>query len=172
MCIRDSLENDEENPFLTLVRLYNLGLLEKIRPRYVLLESTAYWAADRAGEKLDWQAYADLHTLQSLYSDSESLQKKDEDEAGATYFKKRRLISTANLKFLRNTFLYMFSDTAVYSRIRILKLNKPLFSTTPKTFAVRETNRKLPALVTKEAVRTLHQSLNRLTERLEVKGKA
>lgn len=93
------------------------GLLEKAKPKAILLEAGARLAVDEFTREIDWE-------MSSIPSGNDQVSSDNQENQEPIPF-----INTANYKFLLYNLLYQFSPTALdYSSAYRLMLDKPFFT--------------------------------------------
>ncbi|MEA1915776.1 MAG: hypothetical protein U9N30_10755, partial [Campylobacterota bacterium] len=100
----------------TIVMLHNSGELKKLKPKYILIESTQRKVVSRLSMPID---YTTTSTNLDYY--------KKKNNSSFT-LPKVSFINNGNFKYLAYTFLYNFSDRAFISKVHHVKLNQKLFS--------------------------------------------
>ncbi len=79
-------------PVNTLAKLYNSGMLDRLKPRYVLLETVERYAADRLSSRFTFDDSESLDKLSAFYARYEPINTHN--------FKYRTFINTGNTKFI------------------------------------------------------------------------
>lgn len=103
--------------FGTLILLANNGFLDRVRPRYVLLESAEKHCIERFALPFDFNAGMSSESLEAL----EKIGYRKPDL-------RLKIINDGNLKYLLYTFLRLFSPNAFCLRTYLVDLNRPFFS--------------------------------------------
>ncbi|MRR33351.1 hypothetical protein EG829_01460 [bacterium] len=106
-------------PISTLAVLMNSGYLDKIKPRYILIESVVRYCIHRYAKKLDLNATDTPERIRRYYA--ETTYKLD-------YLPKIGFINDGNFKFLYFNMLYLFSDSATKGRVYRRELSRSLFN--------------------------------------------
>jgi hypothetical protein len=152
----------------TVVILLNSGFLDKVRPRYLLLEIVERNCYKHAGA-VDWARSASLEYFlrplenQAAASDTEDGEGQDLPPVG--------FINTGNVKWLSYNLLYNFSANAFISNTYRAKLDSPFFGKGEGDTLlflrkdIEKVKRHDP-----ETVGRLNASLNRLASMLKVRG--
>lgn len=156
-------EGREKQPQTVLIKLYNSGELDRLKPRYVLLESVERLAIGRLGKELDFKLTATEEDLKRY--------KNSKLEFGPYRPLKTDFISNANFKYLYNCLLYFFSDHNSTKRVYIAPLRQKFFSVPASdvlAYLFEDTRNIKNA--TPEAVARLNDNLNILATMLEEKG--
>jgi hypothetical protein len=107
-------------PVSTLSALYHGGWLDRIKPRYVLLESVERYTLPRLTTFFDFNIQVTQEDLQRYYRETAFDGKKINQDI--------TFINMGNFKFLYYSFLYNFSEHAFRRLVVKTKLNKPMFS--------------------------------------------
>ena len=102
-----------------IVYLYNSGILKKLHPKAIIIESVERFVYDRFAKKINFQ-YNDFN-ISSLNSIAEKTKEHD------SFIPSLLLINTANYKLPYYTFMYHFKYNA-HKSIPRLKLSKTVFS--------------------------------------------
>jgi len=110
------------SPLTNLILLYNSGLLDEIKPKYVLIESVERYCIERYSHRYDFNRTTTKQDLLKYYNSV-----KDDFD----YLPNVCFMNTGNFKFFYYNFIYQLSDKAFgntsYSVV-IKKTSKPLFS--------------------------------------------
>jgi hypothetical protein len=138
----------------------NNGYLDKIKPKYIILESSEKICMENLARKGDFAATMPLTEI---------------DKQKRLEYNKQlpevSIINEGNFKFLLYSFLYNFSDHAFLSKVYMKELDRPFFSVknANKLIFLRDEIRKIP-LATEKSVRTLNDNINTLADKLRAKG--
>ena len=148
------------NPFETLVILTNAGLLEKIRPRYVILESAVRYSIARIADFTDLGSTADP----ALVADPGHYVTYNGRVPDMSF------INDGNMKYYWYRFRYRFTDHPS-GWITVKELSRPLFSVRNERHLLFFTDdADSIARVTPDAVRRLNANLNEMARRLRRLG--
>lgn len=143
------------DPLTSISIFANNGLLDKIKPRYVLISIAEKGALDMA---------APLDVSRSLTEEKLKGLKAFDYYAP---FPSPRFINNGNFKFLLYNMLYPISDHAVFGGVYVHRLKSALFSVPDSNRLLFLRYKRLPS---PEIVQGLNDNLNRLAELLDHKG--
>ncbi|MRR33353.1 hypothetical protein EG829_01470 [bacterium] len=101
----------------TLIILLNNGVLDRIRPRYVILESAEKHCIERFAGTVDFDANMSMQSLGKFTS----------TKYGKLDFR-LSFINNGNLKYLLYNALRLISPNGFFLRTYLVELNKPCFS--------------------------------------------
>ncbi|PKN34715.1 MAG: hypothetical protein CVU61_06610 [Deltaproteobacteria bacterium HGW-Deltaproteobacteria-19] len=109
-----------EDPVATVILLLNNGWLDRIKPRYILIEAVERSCIGGFAREMDFTA-------------SEPMEKIDRDYRRRIYDYETTLpvvgfVNDGNFKYVLYRLLYPFSDNAIFSKVYKVKLDRPLFS--------------------------------------------
>ena len=151
-----------QQPQTDLIKLFNIGELDRIKPRFVLLESVERYAIQRLGKKLDFGLTATPDELKcwAIVKDKVLYRPRLFD-----------FITTANTKYLYNNLLYRFTDHSSDKSVYIARLQQNFFSTPEGNLLayLGEDTTKIKD-ATPAAVTRLNNNLNILAQMLAEKG--
>jgi hypothetical protein len=149
-------------PVATLVALYNAGWLDRIKPRYVLVESVERFAIQRLVTAFDLNIRIKPEELERYYRTVKFGGSLNEDIS---------FINEGNLKFLYYSFMYHFSEHAFRNLVFRLKLSQPQFSGKQGDVLLfhGEEVQSSP-LATPQNIRTANDNLNTIARMLRSKG--
>jgi len=155
---------DQRNPFPTLEILYNSGYLDKIKPKYVLLESSAIATVPRLLNSFDFKKNKSIVEIDKYYS-----------KLSINYVPPKEylpFVNIGNLKFLVFKIMYIFSSDAFgLSKVHVHTLNAPLFtSTAPNKLVSLKEDITSDTYNTIENVERVNENLNKIAALLEKKG--
>ena len=107
----------------TINILLNNGILQRIHPRYLLLESTARKVTSRYVSPPDWHRNMERARIDAYY-------RFGSHQAGATGLELPpvRFINTGNIKYWWNRLMYRLDDCAFTSKACRVRLRAPRFS--------------------------------------------
>ena len=147
----------------TMSLLNNNGFLDRIKPKYVLIECSEKQCLEGFPENVDFEKSIPEQEL-NKYQTVSFAPAAPKDRQLMDFF------SEANFKLVRNCILYNFSDNAYGGKVYKAKLDRPLFSVeTPDTLLFFsgdiQYRKKTPARIAK-----LNAALNTLHDRLAEKG--
>lgn len=149
----------------TISLLNNSGYLDRIKPKFVLIECSEKQCLDGLPERFDFEKTIPEREL-NKYPTVNFAPAAPQDQRVI----KMDFFSEANYKFIRNAILYNFSDHAYVSKVYKAKLDRPLFSVeNPYTllfFSGDIKSRK----ITPPKIAKLNDALNTLHDRLAEKG--
>ncbi len=149
--------------FETTIVLLNSGYLAKVRPRFLILElvERSLLHHELRSRNVDFQATMALDAVEHYYRDAKCI----------SNYPKINFINTGNVKFVRNTILYNFSDHAFNSSVHARDLTASLFSVKNdhRLLFLDEDVRNIPT-ANKQAVIKLNDNLNVLANLLAKQG--
>lgn len=152
------------SPLSNLLLFYNSGLLDRIRPRYVLLESVERFAMERFGRSCDFGLCEPADKLVQFY---------DGKSGAFAGYPKLSFLNAGNVKFVYYNLLYRFSDHAFKhgdNAVFLRRLKRPLFSTGGgRIIFVKKDLLSIP-LATDQTMALLNDNLNRMADLLAQKG--
>jgi hypothetical protein len=108
------------SPVNTLAILYNSGMLDMLKPKYLLLESAERYIPDRLLNSFDFTGTENLGTLLQHYKNYQV--KNIVSNVNVTFF------NTGNSKFLYYNLKDLFDVERINKNIYKTRLKKPLFS--------------------------------------------
>ena len=151
-------------PVNTLAVLYNSGWLDRIKPRYVLLESAERYIPERFINDFDFDDSMPLDKLASLFAERDVIKSdtKREDHV---------FINTGNVKFIYNNVKDLFPVKQINNKIFKMDLKKYVFSGKygNRLYYSFEENR-YRHYFTKESIRKVNDNLNFIAEKLAEKN--
>ncbi len=150
------------SPISTLAVLINNGDLDRIKPRYILIESVVRYCIPRYGKELDLSATDSPAAIRRYYA--ETTYRLD-------YLPKVGFINDGNFKFFYYNLLYRFSDNGFRGKIYRRKLSKSLFSARAddELLFFYEDLTMLP-YINSRTVGAVNETFNRLADILGKKG--
>jgi len=165
-----NVEPYEDLDFVTQAVLYaNNGFLDRIRPRYLLLSSTAKYCIARFADTVDFDRTLSMDelALHKKYGFRHSLE-QDTVQIPDNVF---RFVNEGNFKFLLYTIYYRFSDHAFFSKTYRMALDRTFFSgNLGTTLLFYRDDVKNISYSTPDAVAKINDNLNTLADRLAAKG--
>lgn len=149
------------NELSTVVILLNSGYLDKVRPRFIIVETVERDCAGRYQGDLDLQAKRPLREIEDYFR-SASFQSSPPDVG---------FLNSGNFKFILNSILYRFSDHAFFSTVYVMDLDAPFFSVKNdrRLLFYRDDIRSIPH-ATDQSIRALNDNMNSVAELLRQKG--
>lgn len=151
----------------TISILNNNGYLDRVKPRYVLIEYS---------EKLCFNDFPDTIDFNESISEKD-LERYDimkytqKPEVTGNKLVNMDFFSEANYKLVRNSILYHFSDNAYDNQVYKAKLNRHFFSVTNSdTLLFYYADIKNRKKFNVENIAKLNSFLNSLSDRLKAKG--
>ena len=153
--------NFEEGSINTVITLLNSGYIDRIKPKYILLQSVERVCLERFADNVDFSHNMSTKDIDRYYSEHTQFLYP----VPATSF-----INTANIKYLYYRIRYLFSDSPTRNVITA-KLTKPFFNVKNEKMLLffRDDINNI-AKFNKGKVPTLNSNLNRLSRMLDVKG--
>lgn len=108
-----------EDQLHTVILLLNNGWLDRVRPRFVLIEAVERSCIGGFAREMDFRA-------------TEPMEKIDRDYRSRVYDYETTLppvgfVNDGNFKYVLYSLLYPFSDRAYFSKVCKVKLDRPLF---------------------------------------------
>jgi hypothetical protein len=151
----------DKGPIETAMVLLNSGLLDKIKPRYILIESVERFCFTRFSGELDFNVTEDQDKLLKHYNTYVDL---------FNYLPKTSFINNGNMKYLYYRFLYLFSDSPT-KLVVVRKLSKSLFNVKNDDTLLffRDDSRDTHKL-NKQSIEKLNDNMNKLAEILDKKN--
>jgi hypothetical protein len=162
-----------------LIKLINSGELDRLKPRYVLLESSERLAVRRLGKELDFTLTASVEELRNYAGNPAvpSVPAHNPDSAespaerGASVQRFFSFISAANAKYLLNKLFYRCTDHNSDATVYAAQLRQNFFDVPEGDLLLYyfEDKRHIKA-ATPEAMGKLNDNLNTLASMLATKG--
>lgn len=151
-------------PVNTLATIYNSGWLDKIKPRYVLLESAERYIPERFINGFDFDDTMPIDKLRSLFAER-GVVKPDTLREDHTF------INTGNVKFIYNNIKDLFPVRKINNKIYKMDLKKYVFSGSygNRLYYSFEEN-SYRHYFTKDTVRIVNDNLNFIATRLAEKN--
>jgi hypothetical protein len=151
----------DRSPLETAIILYNSGYLDKIKPRYLLIETVERFCIHWYGRHLNFNEKVNLKILEDFYKHK-------------TYSSKLpdvSFINTGNIKFIIYYFLYKFKDRPLNSMVCVRKLSKPFFTVknSDKLLFVFQDVENI-SYATEKSIKLLNDNLNHFADMLSRKG--
>ena len=138
----------------------NNGYLDKIKPKYIILESSEKLCIENLARTVNFAAATPIAEMDKVKRLEYNARLPDVS-----------LINEGNFKFILYSFLYNFSDDAFLSKVHMTELSRPFFSVknAKKLVFLRDDIRKIPR-ATAESVEQLNNNLNTLADKLQARG--
>lgn len=146
----------------TLLILIKNGMIDEIKPKYIVLESAQRECVRRLGHELDFNRFHSKKETKKLYS------RLPEKPFNVVKNKKIEFINSGNWKYLLYEFLYKFNDRAFISKVYRLKLTKE-YSDDPYMLIYKDDIRFIKYLNDK-SVAKMNKNLNKIGKILADKG--
>ncbi len=150
------------SPFSTLAVLMNSGYLDRMRPRYVIIESAVRFCIPRFAREMNLRYTDSMDNIRAYY-----------ENIHYSLFALPRIgfINNGNFKYVYYNVLYHFSDNAFRKKVYRRKLSQPLFSTRDprQLLFIHEEIGNITA-VNKDTVERLNDNFNTLASILAKKG--
>lgn len=148
------------SPLTSLILLYNSGLLDAVKPRYVLLESAQRFSVQRFGHPFDFNLTEPPEKMIGFHRDK---------KYSFDYLPPMGFMNDGNAKYLYHNFMYYFFGKSG---------SIPSFRLSWRAFSVEWGDRLLvlpeevsnTALATPAAVRLMNDNLNHMAGLLKRKG--
>lgn len=146
--------------------LNNSGYLDKVKPKYVLIECAEKKCLTDLPERYDFDKTMPEQKVLALPTiDFNQTAPPKSNHFNLDFF------SEANYKYVRNTLLYRFSDNAYGSQVYKAKLDRPFFNVEqPDTLLFFHADIKLRKNMNAAGIAKLNDALNVLHDRLAAKG--
>lgn len=165
-----NVEPYEDLDFVTQAVLYaNNGFLDRVRPRYLLLSSTAKYCAARFAAPVDFERTLGMAELaRHRKYGFRQVAEQDEVPLPENMF---RFVNEGNFRFLLYNLYYRLSDHAFFSKTYRASLDRPFFSgNRGSTLLYYRDDVRNIAFLDRHAVAKINDNLNRLADRLAAKG--
>jgi hypothetical protein len=165
-----NIEPYQDLDFVTQATIYaNNGFLDRVKPRYLLLSTTAKYGVERFSGAVDFERTLSMEELRS--HKGYGFRHRPEQDSVSIPDNIFRFINEGNIKFPLFTLYYNFSDHAFFSKTYRKALDRPFFSGNREDLLLfyRDDIKNIP-FATAEGVGNLNENLNRLADRLAAKG--
>lgn len=150
-------------PVSTLAALYHGGWLDRIRPRYVLIETVERYAIPRLVTHFDLNIQVKQEEFERYYQETTF--------GGKVINQGISFINEGNFKFLYYSLMYQFSEHAFRRLVVKTRLNKPMFSGNKGDLLLFHCDDLQHApLATRQNIRTANDNLNAMARMLRHKG--
>ena len=148
-------------PFMTAITLLNSGLLDKIHPKVLILESVERSSIERFSKEIDFTETSSINDICKFYN---------KPKTKVNYLEKDHFINNSNLKYIFYKIAYLFSDTPTEEVIR-KKLSRAMFSVKNDSILLF-VNGDIKSIqrVTPESVKKLNDNINLFSKMLQTKG--
>lgn len=157
---RNSGELVFRNPIDVVISLLNSGFFDKVRPRYVILESVERSCMERMGKRLDFTQRIDVSELTRM-----DVTKKTQD------FNLFKFITEANHKFVFHKFMCAIGARTSTVHATKVQLNSDMFSSQyPRTLLYTPLDIRGMKEMNPTTIALLNSNLNELAARLKNKG--
>lgn len=149
-------------PITTLSILYNSGYLDRIKPRYILIETVVRYSMRRfvtpfTFTRTDTRENIDKYYAKTTYS--------------LDYLPKVTFVNQGNFKYLYYNLMYKFSDNAFRRLVYRRTLDRSFFSVkNDRDLVFWGEDLQVVEKVNKESVKALNDNFNRLSDILAEKG--
>ena len=158
----------DRDSITTAAVLCNDGTLDRMKPRFLLIESSQKFCIEDFARQIDFNLNVILerHDLYKNPSQGKRQPAIEGNRQPVFVF-----INNGNLKFLLYNLLYRFSDHAFFSKTCVLEMTKSLFSVKNghKLLFLRDDVKRIPSADTK-SIAFLNSNLNALARKLDAKG--
>ena len=145
----------------TAVILLNSGYLDKVKPRFLIVETVERHCIGDPYEKLDLRQSAGLEVIERYYRTA----------AFSSHSPETSFVNTGNFKFLMNNVLYRLSDRAYFSQVYVRELSTPLFSVkNDRLLLFYWEDIYHLRYQSKQKIEQFNDDLNGLADRLRAKG--
>ncbi|ABB32562.1 hypothetical protein GeomeDRAFT_1903 [Geobacter metallireducens RCH3] len=142
---------------ITTVSIWcNNGYLDRLKPRYVLIEAAEKFSFDEFAQPIDFSRILSEEQLKGYRA-----------KGGAGQMPEVSFINTGNFKFILYNLLYPISDHAFVGKVHVRHLKGDLFTTAePSTLLFL----KYKKFATADQIEALNRNLNTLSDKLAQKG--
>ncbi len=149
------------NMLQTVIMMVNSGYLDRIKPRFIIIETVERHCILLYYKKVDLKANMPYQDIDEHFRTAQLVSNNPA----------KSFINTGNFMFLINSILYKYSDNAFFSDVYAMDLNTSLFSVINdrRLLFYKDDLHYLP-LASKENVRALNDTLNGVAELLLKKG--
>ncbi len=154
--------NKRDTPLETVVYMLNSGLIDEIKPKYLLIESAERFTIQRLGEN---------RLNMELNASKEQLKKFFKEHPYSLHIPENNMINTGNYKALLYKILYKFRNNAFFSRIFKENLSEKKFSVGDgkQILIIREAIENIKK-TNADGIAILNDNLNTLSHALKKKG--
>lgn len=154
--------NKRNTPLETVVYMMNSGLLDEIKPKYILIQSVERFTMQRLGKS---------RVNLELNVSKQKLKKFFKEHPYTLYIPENNMINTGNYKALLYKILYKYQNDAYFSRVVKEDLTKKMFSVGngKKILIIKESILNIKK-TNQESIKILNENLNTLAQLLEKKG--
>ncbi|WP_320034600.1 hypothetical protein [Halarcobacter sp.] len=144
--------------------LNNMGYLDKMKPKYILIESVERYGISRFAKKLDFEIKDE--NLFNLLKLSTNLRYEEAVDDSLFSF-----LNLNNFKAIRNNIYLTFTNKSLISGVYIEKMKKDFFTSKDQNslLFLKEDVDNI-SLITKEKIKILNDNFNKLSEILNKKG--
>jgi hypothetical protein len=149
------------SPLKNLLLFYNNGLLDEVKPKYVLIESVERLCIKRFSRPFDFGFTDDRNKVVDYYKE----RKYNFDNLPPVGF-----INTGNIKFLYYNLLYRYFTDRANSAVVYRKLTKPVFSRNGDHILFLHEDVENAPLATDESVKILNDNMNEMARLLAKKN--
>lgn len=145
-------------PEQTAIILLNSGYFEKVKPKYIILESIERAFIQR-NINLDFNLTFSEEEILKFYEKRKIVKENNP-----------KFINIGNFKFLLNNILYKFDDNAYISPVYIANINKELFSYSNKKLYFYKEDLENMKYTTNVNLKLVNKNLNLLYKKFQEKG--
>lgn len=150
------------SPVSTLAVFYNSGYLDRIKPKYVLLESVVRYCIPRFSQPLRFTKSDTIPAMDKFYADK---------IITMDYLPKVGFINEGNFKYLYYALMYRFSDNGFRGLVYKKQLDRSFFSVKEdKSLILHSEDIQCVKLMNSESVKSVNETLNQLSDILAAKG--
>lgn len=159
----DDKKNVKLHPHEALIKLINSGEIDRISPKYIILQSVGRYVISRFGEGMKFDLNATEKDIERYRNDKVNIGKYE-----PKFFE---FISVANFKFVLNKIFYFFGNRNSDKNVYIADLKRDFFSVKDSDLLVYwfEDTKNIKK-VSEESVGKVNDNLNRLADLLSEKG--
>jgi hypothetical protein len=151
------------SPISTLAILCNSGYLDRIKPRFVLIQSVERYCLVRFAKTLDLRRSDSLTNVAAFYA-------KEDYASGLYRLPEVGFLNQGNLRYVYASWVYRFTDN-LGKRVYLRNLDRPFFTVVNdrKLLFLGEDIRNT-AFANRHTVSTLNDTFNRVADMLAKKG--
>jgi len=154
--------NGRNAPLETVVYMLNSGLLDEIKPKFILIQSVERFTIQRFGK-------ASLNI--ELNATKQQLKEFFREHPYSLYIPENNIINTGNYRALLYKILYQYQNDAYFSRIIKEDLTKKMFSVAnSKKILINKDSILNIKKANQKSIKILNENLNILAQLLEKKG--
>ena len=159
------------HPVTILIQLINSGYLDRIKPKYLLLQSIEREAASRLSSDFNLTKTSTISELESKFSKRGNAMQQGDQRDDQSFDFNLKFINNGNWKFVTNNVQYLFRDNAFKSKVIKSKLKQHFFSSPQGDVLLFHRDDYTAARTTNpQTMTTVNDNLNILADLLKTKG--